>query len=334
MPTKFRKYFIAADKLVHVRRRKRNKKGYYTYEARYRCGEYNISVSSTDYDKLKEKFIYAVNLQENNKNLSVNIPTTFSGFADYYLNNIWKRTVSEETFCGEMRRYYKNIKPFFGETPLKRVNATACQALLDSITEKGNGKTADEVYTRLNMIFKAAICHSIITHNPLSLVIHTQHERENGTPLTKLEEKKLLDSTAGTPYHLMFAIVLYTGLRPCEYKTAQIEGDFIIAQNKKRKTRKIEYKKIPITPMLRPYLKNVTELHFFGLQRIREKLWKILPGHALKDMRLTFSTRCVECNVADIARKLFMGHALSKMQKAYIQPSDEYLITEGQKLNY
>ena len=64
MPTKFRKYFIAADKLVHVRQRKRNKNGYYTYEARYRCGDYNISVSSRDPDKLTEKFLAAINAVE------------------------------------------------------------------------------------------------------------------------------------------------------------------------------------------------------------------------------------------------------------------------------
>ena len=50
----------------------------------------------------------------------------------------------------------------------------------------------------------------------------------------------------------MFAIGLYTGLRPNEYKTAVVEENFIVANNSKRKNGKTELKKIPITPMLKP----------------------------------------------------------------------------------
>ena len=52
--------------------------------------------------------------------------------------------------------------------------------------------------------------------------------------MTKDEERKLLEVTAGTPYQLMFAVGLYTGMRPNEYKTAIIEGEFIVANNSKR----------------------------------------------------------------------------------------------------
>ena len=123
-------------------------------------------------------------------------------------------------------------------------------------------------------------------------------------------------------------------MRPNEYCTARIEGDFIIAVNSKRKRRKVEYKKIPITPMLRPYLENVTELRFYVPQRIREKFNLILPHHQLKDLRETFNTRCIECEVNEIARKRFMGHSLGELGNAYTDLSDEFLIAEGEKLKY
>ena len=75
--------------------------------------------------------------------------------------------------------------------------------------------------------------------------------------------------TAGTPYMLMFAVGLYTGLRPNEYKTAIIEGDFIVANNSKRKNGKVELKRIPINPMLKPYLDGVTDLKFVRLEAMR-----------------------------------------------------------------
>ena len=333
MPAKFRKYFIAADKLVHVRRRKRNKKGYYTYEARYRCGEYNISVSSTNPDKLVEKFIEAVHVVETGNELR-NVPTNFHQFATYYFETFWRRTVTAETYKNEMNRYKNHIRPRFGELLIKKITPAMCQQLLDGIVSKGLGKTADEVYGRLNQIFNAAIKHGLIKHNPLDLVVFTTHERKHGKALTKAEEKYLLEATAGTPWQLMFAVALYTGLRPNEYATARIEGAFIVAVNSKRKTKKVEYKKIPITPMLRPYLDGVQELRFYVPQRIREKLRELMRGHTLKDLRETFNTRCIECGVNEYARKLFMGHSLGTLGNAYTDLSDEFLIQEGNKINY
>ena len=141
-------------------------------------------------------------------------------------------------------------------------------------------------------------------------------------------------ATAGTPYQLMFAVALYTGLRPNEYATARIEGNFIIAVNSKQKTKKVEYKKIPITPMLRPYLENVNELHFYTVNRISEKLHVYFPKHTLKDLRRTFNSRCIECNVNEYARKRFMGHSLGKLGEAYTTLSDEFRISEGEKFFY
>lgn len=333
MPTKFRKYFIAADKLVHVRRRKRNKKGYYTYEARYRCGEYNISVSSTNPDKLVEKFLAAVHVVEMGNEL-LNVPTNFHEFATYFMETFWRRTVTAETYKNETNRYKNHIQPVFGSFPIKKITPAMCQELLDGIIAKGLGKTADEVHGRLNQIFNAAIKHGLINHNPLALVVFTAHECEHGKALTKEEERRLLELTAGTPWQLMFAVALYTGLRPNEFATARIDGKFIVAVNSKRKNKKVEYKKIPITPMLRPYLDGVQELRFYVPQRIREKFRALLPGHSLKDTRETFNSRCIECGVNEYARKLFMGHSLGALGNAYTDLSDEFLIQEGNKLLY
>lgn len=60
----------------------------------------------------------------------------------------------------------------------------------------------------------------------------------------------LLDGLEGSRYQTLMAVALYTGLRPNEYKTAKIDGDFIVAINSKRKSGKVEYKKIPISKML------------------------------------------------------------------------------------
>ena len=233
------------------------------------------------------------------------------------------------------KNQFKNhLAPYFKNTPMKRITPAPCQELIDRLEAECKGKTAEDLHCLLNIIFKAAIKHGLITNNPIDMVVHNKHEREHGKALTKEEEKLLLDKTAETPYQLMFAVALYTGLRPNEYKTARVESDFIVANNSKRKNGKVELKKIPITPMLKPYLSCVTALKFTRLEQIRNKFNKILPGHRLYDLRTTFYTRCMECGVADAAIKKFVGHTLGGLADTYADLSDEFLFREGQKLLY
>ena len=325
----FKNTFCADGKIICYRKRKRGRVSC-SYEARYRRHGYNISVSATNLDDLKRKLIDAVNAADSG-NEQV-IPSTFHEFAMYYFDTFRKRKTSEKTLKNDLYRYNKNIKPYLESTPLYKITPFQCQKIIDRLADAGLGKSVDETFSLLNVIFKMAIAHGIITRNPMSIVIHDKHENTHGSALTREEEIKLLSACAGTPYQIMFAVALYTGLRPNEFYTARIEGEFIIAVNSKRKTKKVEYKKIPVTSMLRRYIDGVTELKFFVANRIREKFRAILPEHKLYDLRTTFYTRCVECNVSDAARSEFVGHSLGKLGNAYTDLSDGYLLSEGKKL--
>ena len=333
MDKSFSNTLIANGRILHYRKRVRGKKSC-SYEIRYRRDGYNISFSAPTLPLAKLRFLEATSPEAMQKNKLTSVPTTFCDFAEYYLEKFWKRKVKPETYKSEMYRYARNLKPYFGKVQMSRITPESCQRLLDTLTEKGYGKTCDEVYSILNGIFKAAIKHSIISNNPLDMVIHTRHEREHGKALTKDEEKLLLAAYRGTKYETLFAVALYTGLRPNEYKTARIEGEFIIAVNSKQKNGKTAYKKIPITPMLRPYPTNVEKLQFPGANYMRNYFNAVLNKHTLKDLRTTFNTRCIECGISDIARKRFMGHSLGAMGDTYTDLSDDYLIAEGSKFKY
>lgn len=334
MPKTFRKEFRTQGCTAHVRKR-RSGKNSWNYEIRYRRNGYNITASANNLDQAKHKFIEMLGSAEKCvKNKERPIPSTFDKFANYFFEKFYKRKVGQSTFRVAMSNYKNHVAPHFGDMPLKQITADKCQELLDRLIDEDKVRTEENVFTMLNMIFKAAVKHGVMAHNPIDMVFHTKHEREHGKALTKDEERKLLEQTAGTPYQLMFAIGLYTGLRPNEYKTAYIDGDFIVANNSKRKNGKVELKKIPITPMLAPYLEGVKELHFTRLEQIRHKFNGILPAHKLYDLRTTFYTRCMECGVAEVATKTFVGHALGGMADTYTDLSDEFLYTEGQKLKY
>jgi integrase len=334
MPKTFRKEFRTQGCTAHIRKRT---DGRYvcSYEIRYRRNGYNISVSAKTVEQAKIRFIEALKTTDPQTSTKENgTPKTFNEFSLYYFENFRKRKVTERTMKEDLWRYKKYLLPVFGSTPIKSITPLQCQNLIDGIVKDGKEKTATEIFSMLNVIFKMAIRHDIITRNPLDIVFIKKHERKHGIALTRDEEKTLLQAVAGTPYQIMFAVALYTGLRPNEYETARINENFIIAKNSKRKNGKIEYKRIPITPMLRPYLDNVTELKFYKPEQMRNKMKPILPEHKIYDLRTTFYTRCQECGISEVAIKLFVGHSLGGLADTYTDISNEYLLKEGEKLNY
>lgn len=332
MPKTFRRYFRAEREVIFYRKRVRGIRSC-SYEARYRRHGYNISVSAPTLEALKKRFIEALHAADQELN-APKVPTNFDEFAQYYFENFRKRKVKPLTLENDKYRYNNHLKPLFGGMRIKDITPAQCQKLIDGYIDKGQGKTADEVYSLLNVILKMAIAHGIIERNPLAIVVKEKHFSKHGTALTKDEERELLSRTAGTRYQVLYAVALYTGLRPNELYTARIEGGFIIAVNSKRKTKRTEYKRIPITPMLRPYLEGVKELHFPSIEYMRDKIKAILPNHKLYDLRTTFYTRCQECGVADVARMEFVGHSLGALGDTYTDLSDDFLLKEGKKLKY
>lgn len=335
MPKSFRKTFRTNGCTVHYRIRTdgRYKK---SYEARYAKKPYNnppISVSAPTIEKLKERFIEKVNCYIPQENIIPKIPTTFDGFAMYWFENFHKRKVGEQTYKKNLVTYKRDILKEFEHVKLKNITPVQVQQFLERYNEKE--RTKETLHSLLNQIFVCAVKHGLIKLNPLDMCFYKKHERKHGKAISKEEEKLLLSAYAGTNFLLDFVIPLYTGLRPNEYKTATVDGNFIKAKNSKRKNGKTEFKRIPITPMLKPYLLGVTNLKLHHPVTIAEKFKQVLPTHMLYDMRTTFQTRCTECGVTEIAIGLFMGNAIGgELKKAYTDISDEWLLKEGEKFNY
>jgi len=261
------------------------------------------------------------------------VPTTFDSFSKYYFENFRSKSVSKRTLQIDTVRYNRYLKPYFKEIDLRNVTPKLCQDLIERVKKTGKTKTAEEIYSLLSVILKMAIKHGILTQNPLAIVLRVNHEGKHGSALTKEEEKKLIDELFGDETLPAFMLALYTGLRPNELKTAKVDGDFIVAVNSKRKNHKIEYKKIPICKMLRPFIKGKS-IYIPGTDRMRRIIRTILPGHILYDLRTTFYSRLKECNVSEHAIKAFMGHSLGALGNAYTDLSDEFLLKEIEKFCY
>ena len=332
MPKTFRKEFRADGCTAHVRKRKCGKN--HTYEIRYRKNGYNITVTNKKLEIAKQLFIEKLKVAKPITGKSTQLSENLHTFAMYYFEKFRLPKVATRTYEADMHRYKKYIQPAFGDKQLQSITPEHCQNLIDTILAEGKGKTAEEIHSLLSIIFKGAIAHGLMDKNPLNLVVRMKHEGKHGTALTKDEERLLLQAYPNTKYQTIFALALYTGLRPNEYNTAKIEGQFIVAVNSKRKHKRVEYKRIPITPMLAPYVQGITSFEIVNRDVIREKFKAILPNHIVYDMRTTFYSRCKECGIADAARDEFVGHSLGALGNAYTDLSDEYLLKEGAKFKY
>lgn len=263
--------------------------------------------------------------------VTTNTPTQFDEFSEYFLRNYYKEKVVEKTFRNTVNLYNRWIKPHFKDIDVRNLTPVDCKGLLDKIKRKGLYKTADDVHTLMNQIFKYAIAFGIVQKNPLAVVPYRQHQRKNGSRLTTSEIEKLF-AASKPQYRVFFAIYLYTGIRPGEMSSAKICGSFIETINSKRKNHMPEMKKIPITQALAQYLqKEIPQLPRKECLRLEFK--RILPNHTLKDCRMTFNSVCKECGVNDNARKFFMGHAIGVLDKAYTEFTDEFLIAEAAKID-
>lgn len=334
MPKHVRKLLIIEKKRCRIRQHN-GKKG---YEIRLRRDGYDISASGVTIELAKENFIKKLKVAKpKGTDGEIVIPKNFNAFSMFYFENFRKELVAKKTFYNDLSRYKNYIYPAFKERPLSKITPADCKKLIDSIKNKGLGKTADEIYSLLNVTFKCAINHSIIDKNPLDTILHIKHEKQSGVALTK-EEDSILYAELTNPehpekYRKAIAIALFCGLRPNEYyKIVDYKPPFIIAENSKRKNKKVEYKRIPVIDALKPIIidgigKLPTEKY------LRDFLKEILPNHTLKDLRKTFNTRCKEYGVSDHARKHFMGHSLGALDSTYTELTDDYLLKEAEKLN-
>lgn len=333
MPNHFRKLLII--KKYRCRLRKRPYKDGFTYEIRLRSGGYNICAGGKTIELAKQNFIKKLQKikapvvdarQDEGKT-----PTKFHDFAMYFFENFRVKRIAEETYRKDMSRYNLYLLPAFGDKKIASITPGDCNELLQSITQRGKGKQAAEVFSLLSVIFKGAIAHGLIKKSPLDIVYIERHQRESGKALTKEEEVKLL-AIEEEDFRRALALALYTGLRPNELKTARIEGDFIVANNSKRKNKKVEYKRIYICKRLRPFLEDGLP-HLPTPQLLRRRVKAALPNHKLYDLRTTFYTRCQELGVALPALKHFVGHSFGTLGDTYTDLSQDYLLKEGQKLD-
>lgn len=329
MSKTFKKEFIANGLAAHIIKRPSGKTGFY-YEVRYRRNGYNLTASAKNIKDAKQKFLKMTEPGEIEKHRSKQEKTGL-----YLLDEVaaewlkYKRgKIANQTWNNYESMYRRYISPVIGRKPVPLIKALDIGAVLDEQPER----LYEDLRTIFSQIFKYALNIGIIDRSPMLLIPFRRAERSHREALTETQVRTLLTALERPEfavYRQPFLIMLYFGLRPCELADSHFEGDFLIARNAKRKNGKIEYKKIPVSNMIRGKI-NFDSVTKPGITSSMNRVFKKIMGDGITQysLRHTFATVCQQYVRPDIV-DIWMGDSSERLVgRVYTHFPDDFMLAQ------
>lgn len=336
MPREFRKSFRYGGKNHRIRKKENG-----VYEIRFMYKGKTISASSKNLEQAKKKFIELCRSALSENAARPADRQTLKAFAEPWFENVKKPRIREQTIQDYAISLRVHIYPIFGNRLLCSIKPSEIDAFLGGYIAKNQMRTAEKLYGILAQVFKAAQFDGLIPLSPMSSVHKPSYEADEVVPLTREEEKFLLKAMFEAKHPCRYAIVflLYTGMRRSELKDATSDGTWITTFSAKvRKGKNPKKRRIPISPMLRPYMDHFTQENLsFSVDRLSRVVPKFLPNHTTHHLRHTFITRAVEFEIPEHLIKLWVGHSKDRRNitgSVYTHFSEEFQLAQIEKINY
>lgn len=337
MPKDLRKLINSGKIKMHRRQRENG-----TYEIRCTYNKTPITGSGKTISAAKERFLENLIAKFSHSGIISKKFTYFNDFAELWFETVKKPTVKPNTYKSELSTYQVHIKPYFENIKLKDATPLFIQPLFNSLFQKGITRGSDLTKLLLTQIFNAACSENLIESNPMQYVRVLKYEAQKGKALSYQEESDLLNQLLDPIDRLAIGLLLYTGIRRGELPSLYIKDGFVVVKNSKRKlNQRDSFRKIPITPMLSPYLIGITEQKLYTATHIAPSTLdnhfkSKSPNHHLHELRHTFITRCQECGVPREVVSVWAGHAADRTMTSlvYTHFSHEFMQEQAQKVNY
>lgn len=139
--------------------------------------------------------------------------TTVKDFAEMWLKEYKRGTVRDVTYMSLESIVNRHILPSIGRMKVVEVRPVHIQKLIRDQSHLAKS-TQQRIITTLRALFEVAIENSLILKNPCVKSVKAIGEQaEEKMPLTKEQEKALLDKARGTKLYLFVLLGLNCGLR-------------------------------------------------------------------------------------------------------------------------
>lgn len=205
---------------------------------------------------------------------------------------------------------------------LKNLNPLIIQKALNEVKSSRMRLEAFDVYHgSLSLAYKLGLIEKDIS----ILLIKPRHIRKVGNTLSNEELADFLLKIKGHRYEVYFKFLLLTGARRQEaldfsYNDIYANNDILLIKGTKTD---LSIRYIPVFPELYNVLGFENKQEFIAFQKINgnvrpfrfsasriSKEFKIFcPNHKLHDLRHTFATKCLECDISMKVVQGWLGHA-------------------------
>ncbi len=325
-------YKLKGGKAAHIRQKENG-----TYEIRYRRDGISLSVSSKNLGDAKERFIQALCTA---KTETLNDKAFFGQYAMQWLEVVKKPQIKENTWNNYLWTLQRYVFPKFGNMRLRDIKPIDVQKLLNGLDEKGIKRGAENVYIILKPIFDFAVEEDLIPRSHMRLIRKPKYEKKHGEAFTVDEEREFVERciASNSPCRYAYILMLFTGIRRSELASAEVSPLWVaVTTAKTRKGESEKKRRIPVSPMLKPFLPFMTKENLsVHIEKLTHGMAKFTEKHHLHELRHTFITRCQECGISRELTSLWAGHKADNTMTSnvYTHFSEEYQLGEIKKLRY
>lgn len=270
------------------------------------------------------------------------VPTgpTFRAYAARWLEEVKKPEVKTVTYNSYKRNFKVYLYPVLGAQRMNSISAFSLQKLFNRLYEKENFRTAEILHKLLSALFSFAQSDGAISRDPMLKIKVRHYDRREGLPLTR-EEEAYLVRNLDKPLAAAYLFLTYTGLRRSELASVTVENGWIhCISAKTRQGYREKERQIPVSPMLQKVIDRipVEKIRAYSADTLTRKVKNFLPDHCVHDLRHTFITRCMECNIQKELISLWVGHIDSSTMTTrvytHMQHNRQHQIEEMQKFSY
>lgn len=215
-----------------------------------------------------------------------------------------------------------HIPDYVKKIELQMLNAFIIQKALNEVkSSRMRLETFDVYHGSLNLAFKLGFLEKDVA----SLLIKPKHVRKVGNALSSEELLQFFENIKGHRYETYFKFLLLTGARRQEgldftYNDIYPANDVLLIKGTKTN---LSVRYIPVFPELYEVLGFSGKNEFkdfikangnirpfrFSASRISKEFKMLCPNHKLHDLRHTFATKCLECEISMKVVQSWLGHA-------------------------
>ena len=318
------------------------------WEIRYRKEGANMSFSSRSLNEAKNKareYFRELNEELKKENALFRAKAkkpTFADFAQTWLDVEKKPYIKEITYYNYRDDLEKRIFPRFGDVAIDEVTYVDLQDFVNGFVRDGKNRTAKKMRNLLQQIFESAAEQDIVERSPAARLKDIIYEAKSGKAFSLEEERAFVTRTLESSLPCKYAILLflYTGIRRDEFKRIKFDEDrkWITVQNGKTKKGRTSERRVPVSPMLAPYVWNITDE---DLKRKNDYYSRAISAltdgkHHLHELRHTFVSRCQEMGIPPEVVSRWVGHTRQNntTDKVYTHFSDDFMLEMVKKLDY